>query len=271
MKKLNINSIGRMPFLQKDLEFMTEDITRFIEDVALELGMKTKYFIITGCQITIKGNNLSMTPGWAYYNGEILPVRGLDNVDVSSIIGEKYVKLTKVNYCNPDGARKFKKTDETEELVTDVWQDNYLNPVVSGGYLISEFAIKQNPWTLKEYIRKGVNDDSGWNVDDIVSWRKIGNIVFLSGYHFDDALVGYNDHPIAKVPSPSQECVFPGTTQGVSQIKVDRSGNVLLSGSAGARYNFSHIVYICDSKQVNSNSNTYSSFYMPDEDGDIVS
>lgn len=271
MKKLNINNIGRMPFLQKDLEFMTEDITRFIEDVALELGMKTKYFIITGCQITIKGNNLSMTPGWAYYNGEILPVRGLDSVDVSSIDGDKYVKLVKVNYNDPNGARKFKKTDETEELVTDVWQDNYLNPVVGGSFLINEFAIKQNPWTLKDHIIKGVNDDSGWKVNDIVSWRKIGNIVFLSGFYFDDGLVGYNEHVLAKVPAPSLECVFPGTTPGVSQIKVDSSGNLSISGSAGARYNFSHIVYICDGKQVNTNSNTYSSFNMPNEDGDIVS
>lgn len=270
MKRLNINSIGRMPLLQKDLEFMTEDITKFIKDIAYELGMKEKYFVITGCRFTIKGDSLSMTPGWAYYNGEILPVKGLDNVNVSSIDGEKYVRLVKVNYYNPEGARKFRKMDDTEEIVTDVWCDDYLNPVVGGNYLINDFVIRQDPWTLKDYVRKGLNDDSGWNVNDIVSWRKVGNVVFLTGSYFDDALVGYDEFVLAKVPSPSHECVFPGSTSGVRQIKIDCSGNLSISGVAGARYNFSHIVYVCDSKWVNFDSNTIAPLEVSD-DGDMES
>lgn len=259
MKKLNINSIGRMPLMQKDLEWMTQDLTSVLQDVIHEIGLDTNYFIITGCQISIEGDSLSMTPGWAYYDGEILPVRGLENVDVSSILGDKYVKLVRTEYDNPDGARRFRKADETDVVVDDVWQDDYLNPVVTGTSAVSGFFIRQNPWTLADRLRKGINDDSGWIQSGVVSYRKVGNMVFLNGTYFDDA-VGYEDHTLAMVPSPSVECVFPCVGSGVTSVRISRSGNLLVSGSVGARYSFSHIVYVCDSKYARQDSNTYSTF-----------
>jgi len=259
MKKININSIGRMPFIQKDIEFLMSDPRELFPAMVKELGLGQKqYFVISGCRITVTANRLTMTPGWAYHNGEVLPVRGLTNVDVSSITGTRYVVLTKTTYYDPNGARSFKKPDQTTVNKTDVWQDDYLSPTVTNAASASGFCIEQGAWTLAERLRKGIADDSGWILTGDIYYRRVGRTVFLKGHHHDDGLVGYTNHLIASVPAPAEgESYFPPTAANVSMVKIDSSGNLTVSGSAGAHYYFNHIVYMTDSVYTDTDDKTY--------------
>lgn len=194
MKTLNTNKAGRMPLWQDDLNWMQASYKEAIEAIVGELGLAKDYFIISGCSPYNPGNNqkfIAMNAGWFWYGGEILPVRALSSTDITSYTNPM-VRLTRVSYTNPDGARNFIKPDLTTQAVSNVWQDDYLQPsivecsAVGGNTPVFTSGVRLGigAWTLSDIIAHNKQDnESDWisSEEGYAQYKRIGRIVILKG------------------------------------------------------------------------------------------
>ena len=192
MKKLKTNNTGRMPLWQADLDWIQNAFTEPIMALVNELKLPSRYFMpITGCKVTKTEEIISMTSGWFWWAGEMLPVRALEPTKISSFTAPA-VHLEKVIYYDQDGARNFIKADLTTESVSDVWQDDYILPKVVErfGSFTTGVHILPGARTLFDDIKLCTTDsESEWNtiygVDPLdVSFKRIGRMVILRGAVF---------------------------------------------------------------------------------------
>ena len=197
MKKLNTNNTGRMPLWQADLEWIQQAYTGPIEAIIKELGMLSAsysrpFFPVTGCRVSINNGNISMSEGWFWWDGELLPVRALEATSTTGFTNPA-VHLSRVSYNDPNGLRNFIQADQSTELVEDVWQDDYIEPSVVERWEDHQPGITILPgaWTLYEFIkRRNEVFESEWitlsglNNPENMSFKQIGRTVVLRGRVF---------------------------------------------------------------------------------------
>ncbi len=271
MKKLNISNVGRMPLLQKDLEFMTEDYRTFLQDMIGMLGFDNDCFIISGCRINDSDGKLSMTSGWAYYQGEILPVKELKEGNIQSQ-NNIYVKLNKKTHFDPSGSRMFQKYDGSSTYIQNIWQDNYLNPEVVYSAESPGFYIQKDPWTLLERIQQATTiHDSGWQKvqlkkegEGFLFYRCLGNMVYLFGSWISSAESEPEDNVVlCNLPAPEYDAVFPTLKNetGSEYIVISTNGELKLTHvRPEVMYGFSYVFYFCKEKYIKNDSKT---IYVP--------
>lgn len=187
MKELKTNNAGRMPLWQADLDWIQAGYTEPIEALVKELGIDKSYFAITGC-VPYKPDikTLAMDAGWFWWDGKILPVRALPATDVLSFT-DPMVRLTKVTYSNPDGARYFVHADGTTEDISNVWQDDYLTPTVveRSAAFTSGVRLGIGAWTLRDIIRSHyAESETDWitvsgSGNSGITYKQVGRMVII--------------------------------------------------------------------------------------------
>lgn len=252
MKKLLSIRNSLLPIWQKDMDFLQQGVAESFASFLQSFGFGKERYIISGCGITDTGRRISMQPGWAFWEGEILPVRSLPVTDHDS--GSVKIKLTRQTGYNPDGV----KTVTAGNIVSNVntYQDDYLNPEVIEESLTTQsydLAIEEGFWDIATRIKHhaqildtGIRPLSSQYGD--VSYRRIGGVVQLFGSLFADATGGFVNEIVAGLPRPSVELLFP-CVSSVGGNALD--GNMLLTPSGklytstkGTRISISHIVYL---------------------------
>jgi len=123
MKKVHIENNGA-PIINDYVSIAQEAI---LEGLNKSFGSLGENLIITGCAVSISGSTVSITAGWAYWNGEVLRVPAHSWTDVAGFatnsIAYIVVETTNnpINYANGntynltrENVLKFKaKTSET--------------------------------------------------------------------------------------------------------------------------------------------------------------
>lgn len=194
MKKLNTNNTGRMPLWQADLDWIQQAYTGPIEAIVRELGMLSAsysrpFFPVTGCRVSINNGNISMSAGWFWWDGELLPVRALEATSTTGFTNPA-VHLSRVSYNDPNGLRNFIQADQSTELVEDVWQDDYIEPSVVERLEAHQPGVTILPgaWTLYEFIkRRNEVFESEWiqieglQYGQSLRYKRIGSTVILQG------------------------------------------------------------------------------------------
>ena len=104
MNKIDFSKLGGYPLCQDDLEYMQDGITNAM--LALFAGLGNGPYIISGCAVTVTlvtgtTYNTSITSGWIYYNGDIIPVTAcsLNGVDLG--VNGVYAVVTNSDVPNP--------------------------------------------------------------------------------------------------------------------------------------------------------------------------
>lgn len=252
MKKLNTNNAGRMPLWQADLDWIQKGYTEPLTALVEELGLSKSYFAITGC-VPYKPNikTLAMPAGWFWWNGQILPVRELKATDVLSYTNP-VVRLTRVTYTNPEGARNFIHADLSTENVSNVWQDDYLSPTVverSAGFT-SGVRLGIGAWTLRDILmHHTAENESDWIVtsdgSQTLEFKRIGRIVTLRGTV--DEGVNYTG-----LPAPIQGETYIPTSGGT--ISIRSNGTMVWMGTQEDRV--SGIMYLAATPYQATDPNT---------------
>lgn len=267
MKTLNTNKAGRMPLWQDDLNWMQASYKEAIEAIVGELGLAKDYFIISGCSPYNPGGNqkfIAMNAGWFWYGGEILPVRALSSTDITSY-KNPMVRLTRVSYTNPDGARNFIKPDLTTQAVSNVWQDDYLQPsivecgAVGGNTPVFTSGVRLGigAWTLSDIIAHNKQDDeSDWieTSNGDLQYKRIGRLVVLRG--LADAVPSYD--PVATrlpIPLAGDFLISVPNTPGV-YCKINSDGELILFSNLGEEPSFDGIMYMAATPYVETDTHT---------------
>lgn len=189
MKKVNVNSAGRMPLWQDDLAWMQASYTDAIEAIVSELGIGKGYFIIKGCSPYHPSGNqkfIAMDAGWFYWGGRVLPVRALSSTDITSY-RNPMVRLSLVTNFDSNGARNFIKPDLSTQAVANVWQDDYLQPSIVECYGVSftgGVRLGVGAWTLSDILAHNSQDnESDWISSETgaAQYKRVGRIVVLKG------------------------------------------------------------------------------------------
>ena len=216
MKRLEINSAGRMPLWQSDVKFIQDGFKEVIEALVGELGLSKSNFIISGCspyKPTTK--TLAMPAGWFWWGGEILPVRALATTNVTSYTNP-VVRLTRTTYYNPNGAKNFIHADLTTENVANVWHDDYLTPTVveRSAAFNSGVRLGVGAWTLRDILKYNhAEAESDWMATSskFVEFKRIGRLVVLRG-------IMYNNEPVTGFPVPVHVEIYMATGSGTLTI-----------------------------------------------------
>lgn len=248
MKQLKTYPNGRMPLWQGDLAFIQEAPKEVLLALINELGLGSTDFIITGCRITYERGSASMTAGWAFFEGEILPVAAITATECNRT---PRVSFAKVNHW--DGVQKTFDVNG-EAVPRNVYQNDFLQGSITPFDPAENvnFGIREEAWTLAERLRHNIAlEDSGWVGDGEVQYRKIGNMVQLKGTVFNDAQGGFNNATVAsRLPIPAAELTyFPTVEVGTTMLKIDNSGNLIIT-SSNNRVRFNHIVYMCNTAPI---------------------
>lgn len=188
MKKLKFEEGAVTPFWLKDLEYMQEGFEETIKAVIEGLSLGKKDVLISGCEITTKNSKVSMTSGWCYYDGEILPVKALQETSYTE--RSPKIKLTKKSGWDHNGSRPVQK--ETEAIPFVPYQNDYLEPsLLSIGFDADcRLALCPGAWDLGMRIanRNQLKDTGIVRVNNINSavsstlkYRQIGSVVQLYG------------------------------------------------------------------------------------------
>ena len=188
MKRINTNSNGRMPLWQKDLDWLQRGYTEPIEALIASLGLPMTHFVVSGC-VPYRPNpaRIAMPAGWFCWGGEILPVKSLAPTSVAGFT-DPVVRLTRVAFAHPDGARPFVRPDLTTQQVGNVWQDDYLRPSVAerSASFISGVRLGTGAWTLADIIsHRNREGESPWvsltGNGYSVQYKHIGRHVVVKG------------------------------------------------------------------------------------------
>lgn len=249
MKKLSITQNSRMPFWWRDLEYMMESSSEVFESILKGLSLGTKDFIISGCAVTATSSKVSMTGGWCYYGGEILPVLPMS---ATSYTGNPKIKLTKETRYDHDGDRIITLSGSTG--VSQVYKDDCLSPSlvsVSDSYRL---AIGPGAWNLGERITNAAKQVDSDTVEATVitaglgsvRYRQVGGVVQLFGDLFNDAQGGFNGAVAQGLPRPAVGLVFPlngGAGDGSGSIQIAIDGTMSISTQSN-KVHLGHVVYI---------------------------
>ena len=221
---------------ETDLDWIQAGYTEPITALVAELGLSKSYFAITGC-VPYKPDikTLAMPAGWFWWNGQILPVRALQATDVLSFTNP-VVRLTKVTYTNPDGARGFIKTDLTTQQVSDVWQDDYLTPTVveRSAAFTSGVRLGIGAWTLRDIIQHHYSEnESDWNVGHAgtLQYKRVGRLVVLKGTCSVDSSLQPIDEGFP-APMEGLAVLHPHVAPEDVYIAVDSQGGLISQSSA---------------------------------------
>lgn len=260
MKKLNTNNVGRMPLWEADLDWMQAGYTEPITALVAELGLSKSYFAITGC-VPYKPDikTLAMPAGWFWWNGQILPVRELQATDVLSYTNP-VVRLTKVTYTNPDGARNFIKTDLSTENVSNVWQDDYLTPTVveRSADFVSGVRLGIGAWTLRDILaHHTAENESDWiaasNGD--LEYKRVGRLVVLRG--LADANTAQNNPVATGLPAPLGGTVYIAVPCAPQlPCRINSAGAMYLVSNYGEEPSFDGIMYMAATPYQATDPNT---------------
>lgn len=190
MKKLKFEEGAVTPLWLKDLEYMQEGFEETVKAVIEGLSLGKKDVLVSGCKITLKNSKISMTSGWCYYDGEILPVKALEETACRQASPKIY--FTKKTERDPSGNRIINKEDGM--LTCEPYFNEYLEPqiVPTGTNVTYKLAISQGAWCLGEriiktdrYVDTGVVeltiDDESIDRYSTLKYRQIGGVVQLYG------------------------------------------------------------------------------------------
>lgn len=221
MKRLKTFEGSLMPLWQKDFDFMQDGVKEALAAICQQLGLGRTNFIISGCAITETSTTLAMASGWAWFGGEVLPVRAMEAT--AKQYGISYVKLTRVTNYNQGGTRDV--TTSGTSASQDVWQDDYLQPSPCtqadvSATTVPALAVASGFWTLADRLRKAYTpEDSGigqltvnnnGNPSAITSaiYRKIGASAMIV-VNLEAVLPsnpegpGYSDYTLTGAPTPA--------------------------------------------------------------------
>lgn len=187
MKKLKFEEGAITPFWLKDLEYMQEGFEEVVKSVIEGLSLGKTDVLISGCKITTKDSKISMTSGWCYYDGEILPVQALP--ETSYIGNSPKIKFTKATEIDRTGTRTAQK--ESGQIRSEVYQIDYLIPSLYDGITVCQLAISQGAWDLGTRIANmnhlkdtgimTIKVDKKYSTDGYIQYRQIGGVVQLYG------------------------------------------------------------------------------------------
>lgn len=252
MKKLLSIEHSLLPIWQKDMDFLQKGITESFASFLKAFGFGLKRYIISGCNITDDGQRISMSPGWAYWEGEILPVRPLAVTGHDS--GGVKIKLTRQTAYDPDGV----KTVTAGSLVSNVntYQDDYLEPeIIEESLTVQSYdlAIEEGFWDVATRIKHHAQILDTGNRPLIsqygdVSYRRIGGVVQIFGTLLADTTGGFVNEVVSGLPRPSTELKFP-CVSSVGGVAADGYMSLTPTGklyafTKTARISLSHIVYL---------------------------
>lgn len=249
MKKLNITQNSRMPFWWRDLEFITDSSSEVFEAVLEGLSLGTKDFIISGCAVTVTNSKVSMTGGWCYYGGEILPVMPMPP---TSYTGNPKIKFTKVTRYDHEGDRTITLSGSTG--TSQIYKDDCLSPSLVSAGDSYRLAIGPGAWNLGERITNAAKQvDSGTVEATVITaglgsvrYRQVGGVVQLFGELFNDAQGGFAGAVAQGLPRPAVGLVFPlnsGAGDGSGSIQIAIDGTMSISTQSN-RVHLCHVVYI---------------------------
>lgn len=262
MKELNTNKIGRMPFWQADLDWLQAAYTEPLVALVSELGLSRDYFIITGCTVTIDGSRMSMSAGWFWYGGRILPVRELLPTSVASL-ANPMVRLTPVQYANPDGARSFIRADHQSAVrVTDVWIDDYLNPSVveRHAHYTSGVRIGKEAWTLRDILGRNRQEcESDWipTATGSLYYKRLGRMVVLRGV--PDGFGPDMYTPVdSGLPAPlgGWAVLTIANDPGDLNIRIDGQGKLYCTGSTQGEPLLTGMTYLAETTYIDNDVDT---------------
>lgn len=150
MKKLVYPQNTIAPFWLKDLEYMQEGFEDVVKGIIEGLSLGAKDLIISGCKITHKDSKISMTSGWCYYGGEILPVKAL--AETACTTASPRIYFVKNTGYDPSGSRLVYKEDNSQ--TQEVYKNEYLSPRIVPSGIVPDYrlAISQGAWDLGERI-----------------------------------------------------------------------------------------------------------------------
>lgn len=243
MRKLVFKEDSLMPFWLKDLEYLQSGCEEAMVAIVQGLSLGTKNFVISGCKITDNGSKISMTSGWVYFEGEILPVTELQSTSYTG--SSPKIKFTKSVRHDPSGDREVSSSGMTGMF--QCYEDNYLTPSIVSERETYTLAISQGAWDLAERIANSskITDNIGTlrlsAYSGSLQYRKIGGVVQLMGYVWNDAVGGgVNGQVATGLPRPAMELVMETDT---GNINISSSG-VLSITSSNDRVYLNHIVYL---------------------------
>lgn len=256
MKKLVFKEGSITPFWMKDLEYLQDGVEEAIGAIARGLSLGTENFVITGCKITYNGTKISMTSGWCYYEGEILPVAELPPMSCSE--SSPKIKFSRVDGYDSEGDRQISLSGSSGMF--QVYENRYLEPSIVNDGDSYTLAISEGAWDLGERIANwGKITDTTRQLklnaySGNISYRMIGGVVQLLGYVWNDAVGGGISGTITNgLPHPSMDLVL-NTASGKIQIS---SNGILSITSPDDRVYVNHIVYL-SSPSFASNDGHYS-------------
>lgn len=245
MKNLNIPPSSRMPFWWRDLEYMMKSSSEVFEAILEGLSLGTKDFIISGCAVTVTNSKVSMTGGWCYYGGEILPVLPLPP---TSYTGNPIIKFTKVTRYDHDGDRTITLSGSTG--VSQVYRDDCLQPSLVSSGDDYRLAIGRGAWNLGERVAAAARQADSGVVDaelmfsglGSVRYRQVGGVVQLYGSLFNDSLTGFSGVVARGLPRPAAGMKFPFAA-GDGSIEVSTDGKLSISTHQN-KFTLDHVVYV---------------------------
>lgn len=241
MKKLEFEKGAITPFWLKDLEYMQKGFEEVIKVIIEGLSLKKTNFIISGCKITYTKNKVSMTSGWAYYNGEILPVKALVETDYSSGRYPTIYFVKRTEY-DESGSRIILK--ENESVTANIYKIDYLSSSATTPASFNTntgFSITPETLDLEAIItnRNKIADtrlveasvDS--SVTSTLKYRQIGGVVQFYGSIYSDRysgdIVSYLPKPIADITLNINNVLVAIKTDGKMKV-TNLNGTIDLSG-----------------------------------------
>lgn len=248
MKKLEFKEGAITPFWLKDLEYMQEGFEEVIKSVIEGLSLGRKNILITGCKISYNNSKVSMTDGWCYYAGEVLPVKALPETEYTG--SNPKIKFTRKSVYDASGSRTALK--ETEHVTVDVYRTDYLEPslVPSTGTVPSyALAIGKDAWDLGTRIANmnrikdsGIViielDDTVPTIKGYIQYRQIGGVVQLYGRVGASGFTGFITD---RIPAPATRMVVD---TGKGNLIMDSDG--LRVQSLTEPINLDGITYLSD-------------------------
>ena len=240
MKKLEFEKGAITPFWTKDLEYMQKGFEEVIKVIIEGFSLRKIPFIISGCNITTDINKVSMTSGWAYYGGEVLPVKELRETEFSGRTPVIY--FTKNTEYDTEGLRTVSKEDLSYPRNT--YKMDYLNPSTVMPPTFNEltgFSLNQSTLNLATIItnRNKIADTRlvtasvVSSVESDLKYRQIGGVVqfygSVSAERFNGEIAHNMPKPIVDITLNINNILVEITTEGKMKV-ANLNGTIDLSG-----------------------------------------
>ena len=247
MKELNLIEGSLAPLWQTDLKFIQDGAIEAVTALLNGLKLGRDNYLVTGCDITVdtRRNRVSMTAGWCFFNGELLPVRELAATSFTAGSNPR-IKLTKVTAYDSGGDRSYTAASQTGTV--RMWRDSYLAPSVAGSLDVYTLALSEGAWKLAERINRRsrpydtglVTATDGQVGMGSVEYRQVGNVVQLYiNRRVEITGQGLSGIIASGLPTPAAETYIP-VSNGSLTLSV---GGILTASTTGGIHN-DGIVYL---------------------------